>query len=405
MAPPISTVEQKLLGQRALEHRAASLPDVEVEEVRTWRQRDAFLRFPWRIYEHDACWSPPILWERKDVINPRKHPFYKHGSARLFLARRGGQVVGRIMASDDPRYNDYHGSQLGCFGMFESIDDRQVAHSLLDAASGWLAQRGRDTLRGPIDYSMNYECGLLIDGYNTPPRVMMNHNPPYYAALLESYGLTKAKDLYSWWFVDPRDMLAKWRRRAERIAERGGVKVRSFCKKDMTAELMRCKSIYNQSWAKSWGFVPMTDAEFVFYGDMLKHIAVPEMLLLAEVGGEPVAFCMTLPDFNEASAPLNGRLMKWGLPIGLVQFLRNLKKVQSARLVTLGILEPYRRRGISELLILRTLDFGKNVLGYTGAELGWTLEDNYLINQTIEAVGGQQYKTYRLYEKRLQAGQ
>jgi GNAT superfamily N-acetyltransferase len=379
--------------------KAAGSP-IEVEEVLTRRQRDVFVRVPWKIYRDDPLWVPPLLMERKEFID-RRHPFYRHGSAAMYVARRGGQVAGRVLVSDDARYNEYHGSSLGCFGMFESVDDQQVAHALLNAAATWLLARGRSAMWGPIDYSMNYQCGLLVQGFETPARVMMNHNPPYYASLIESYGLAKVKDLYSWWFTDPHDMLSKWRRRTERAVERSGVTVRAFRLRDMNAELMRCKTIYNESWAKSFGFVPMTDAEFLHYGKSLKHVAVPEMLCLAEVDDRPVAFCMTLPDFNEAIKPLNGRLTRWGLPVGLWKFQRGLKRIRTARLVTLGILEPYRRRGIAELLILRTLEYGKNVLHYTGAELGWTLEDNDPINHTIEAVGGERYKTYRLYEKTL----
>lgn len=381
--------------------QAAVLPTIEVAEARTRHERDVFLRLPWLIYRDDPLWVPPLLIDRKEFLSPR-HPFYAHGAAALLVARRNGQPCGRVLVSDDSRYNEYHGSNLGCFGMFEAVNDPHVAHALLDAAAGWLLARGRTRMRGPVEYSMNYTCGLLVDGFDTPPRVMMNHNPPYYAALLESYGLAKVKDLYSWWFVDPDDMLSKWRRRAERIAERSGVVVRTFRLSQMNAELMHCKRIYNESWAKSFGFVPMTDAEFLHYGKSLKHIAVPEMLCLAEVNGQPVGFCMTLPDFNEAIKPLDdGRLTRWGLPIGLWKFWRGLQRIKTARLVTLGILEPYRRKGIAELLILRTLAHGKNVLKYTGAELGWTLEDNAPINHTIEAVGGKRYKTYRLYEKAL----
>ncbi len=390
MSTTLSTVSQPLIRPSR----------VVVQEVRTRQQRDVFVRFPWQIYRHDPHWVPPLLMERKEFISPR-HPFYQHGAAAMFLACQNGQPVGRVLVSDDSCYNEYHGSNTGCFGMFESIDDQEVAHALLDAAANWLLSRGRATMWGPIDYSMNYTCGLLIDGFDSPPRVLMNHNPPYYAGLIESYGLAKVKDLYAWWFDDPHNMLEKWHRRAERIAETSNVTIRTFRLRDMNAELRRCKTIYNESWAKSFGFVPMTDAEFLHYGKELKHIAVPEMLCLAEVDGEPVAFSMTLPDFNEAMKPLNGRLTKWGLPLGLLKFQRGLKHIRSARLVTLGITEPYRRRGIAELLILRTLDYGRNVMRYTGAELSWTLEDNDPINHYITAVGGQRYKTYRLYEKQL----
>ena len=376
---------------------ASRAADVSVREVLTRRDRDTFLRFPWRIYAGDRCWTPPLLVERKEFIDPKRHPFYRHGAATLLLAWRGNQPVGRILVSDDPRYNAEHGSNLGAFGMFEAIDDVVVARALISAAKGWLRARGRSAMIGPVDYSTNYTCGLLIDGFDTPPRLMMNHNPPYYERLLVECGLLKAKDLYSWWFDDPFNMLAKWRRRADRLADRGVV-IRTFRRRDIHSEVMRCKHIYNEAWQKNWGFVRMSEREFDHYGRLLAQIAAPELLLLAEIHGEPVGFSLTLPDLNEAIAPLNGRLTKWGLPIGLIKMMRNLKRVKTCRLVTFGILEPYRRRGIAELMILRTLDHGKNILGYTGAELGWTLEDNDQINRPISEVGGRRYKTYRIYE-------
>jgi GNAT superfamily N-acetyltransferase len=254
---------------------------------------------------------------------------------------------------------------------------------------------------GPIDYSTNYACGLLIDGFDTPPRIMMNHNPPYYAALLEACGLSKAKDLYSWWFDDRLDVLDAWRAKAERLAARGRFQVRSFRLDDFDAEIERCKAVYNAAWERNWGFVKMSDAEFAYMAKHLRQLAAPELLLLAEVEGRPVGFSMTLPDLNEAIRPLDGRLFRWGLPIGLVRLLRNRRRIRTARLLTLGVIEGFRRRGISELLILRTLDYGKHVAHYTGAELGWTLEDNELINRTIVAVGGRRYKTYRIYEREI----
>ncbi|MBN2022777.1 MAG: GNAT family N-acetyltransferase [Pirellulales bacterium] len=372
---------------------------IEIREVRSRRDLDQFVRMPWSLYANDPHWVPPLLVEVKEFLNPRKHPFYKHGAAATFLALRDGQAVGRILASDDPSYNALHGTNVGCFGMFESVDEPAVAHALLDAAAAWLADRGRGEIMGPINYSTNYPLGLLVDGFDTPPRVMMNHNPPYYAALLESWGLAKIKDLYSWWFVDPLDMVAKWHRRAQRLAQRGGVTVRPFDPKDFDAEVERCRTVYNGARTENWGFVKLTDAEFRYFARQLARLALPELVLLAEVDGQPVGFSITLPDINEAIAPLNGRLTTWGLPIGLARFLYRLPRVKTARMLVLDLLEDYRRRGISELLILKTLDYGKNTIGYTGAELGWTLEDNRLINRTVEAVGARRYKTYRIYQR------
>jgi len=374
---------------------------IEVSEVTTRRDRNDFVELPYTIYANDPHWVAPLEREVKAFIDPAQHPFYLHGSAKALVARRGGQVVGRVLVSDDPRYNLQHDTNIGCFGMFESIDDQQVTDALLDAAQAWLASRGRTQIMGPIDYSTNYACGLLIDGFDAPPRVMMNHQPAYYRGLLESWGLEKAKDLYAWWFEDEFNMLEHWRDRAKRLAARSGITIRPFRRDDFDAEVERCMEVYNQSWEKSWGFVKMTEAEFYHLADQLRSLAETDLLLLAESDGRPVGFSMTLPDFNEALKPVKGRLTKYGLPIGLARFLWEKRRIRTARFAVLGILEAFRRRGVAELLILNTLDTGRNKLHYTGAELGWTLEDNDLINRAIEKVGGRRYKTYRLFERSI----
>ena len=241
---------------------------------------DRFVKLPWRIYAEDPHWVPPLLLEVKEFLNRRKHPFYKHGDATQFIALRGGETVGRILVSDDPRYNEERGENLGCFGMFECDNDPAAAHGLLDAAAGWLAARGRTAIRGPIDYSLNYPCGLLVEGFDTPPRIMMNHNRRYYAGLLESWGLRKAKDLYAWWFVDPHNLAAKWRERAERLARRGRIIVRPFRLNDFQAEVDRCKEIYNAAMSELWGFVKLTDAEFQYLAKQLKQLAIADQVLL-----------------------------------------------------------------------------------------------------------------------------
>jgi GNAT superfamily N-acetyltransferase len=374
---------------------------VEIRPALTRLERRRFLEFPWQIYANDPMWIPPLLLERRSFIDPRRHPFYQHGAAVPLVAYRGGQPVGRILASDDPLYNAHHTDNAGCFGMFESVDEPAVAAALLDAAGEWLASRGRSRMMGPIDYSMNYSCGLLVEGFDSPPRVMMNHNPAYYGRLLESCGLTKAKDLYAWWFFAHENHVDRLRPRVERAAARYGVAVRPLRRDDMPAEILRCRAIYNEAWKDNWGDVPMTLAEFEHMAKYLSRLAVPDLLLIAEVHGRAVAFSLTLPDFNEAARRLNGRLFSYGLPIGLLRFWRSLKQVKTARLLALGVIPEFRHKGIAELLIQRTFDYGTQVMGYTGAELSWTLEDNVLINRTIEAVGGRRYKTYRIYERTI----
>jgi GNAT superfamily N-acetyltransferase len=377
------------------------LPPLEVREVHTRRDFDRFLKLPWRIYAEDPQWAPPLLLEVKEFLNRRKHPFYKHGDAAQFIAVRGEETLGRVLVSDDPLYNEQSGKNVGCFGMFECVNDRATTHALLDAAAAWLHARGRTSIRGPIDYSINYQSGLLIDGFDTPPRFMMNHNRPYYADLLDSWGLRKGIDLYAWWFTDSFNLLSKWKEKAERLARRGGVTIRSFRSNDFAAEVARCEAVYNAAMKDLWGFVKLTDDEFQFFAKKLKQMAITEQVLMAEVKGQVVGFSITVPDINEAIRPLNGRLTRYGLPVGLVQFLRRKRHIKTARMVVLDVLEEYRRRGIAELLILRTLDYGKNVIGYTGAELSWTQENNTMVNRTIEAVGARRYKTFRVYEKEI----
>jgi GNAT superfamily N-acetyltransferase len=377
---------------------------IQIISAQSRSERERFVQFPWKIYNgpygKDPLWVPPLLIERREFINPRKHPFYKIGSAEKFLAVRNGEDVGRILVSDDPSYNAFQKTNLGCFGMFETVDDPAVSRALLDTAASWLRQRGRDQIMGPIDYSMNYACGLLVDGFDTPPRLMMNHNPRYYEKHLFDWGLAKAKDLYAWWFVR-NTMIEAWRYRVEKLAAHFEISIRPFVIKNWEQEAATAGELYEKSWHDNWGFVPMTRDEFRFMAREIVNWGVPSMLLMAEHKGKPVGFSMSMPDLNEALRVIDGRMFRWGLPLNYFRFTKAIKKIEHIRLLGLGVHPDYRRRGIAESLILRTFDEGMNRLTYKGAELSWTLEDNMLINRTIEAVGAKRYKTYRIYEKRI----
>jgi len=374
--------------------------DSNVCQVETRRDRNAFVRLPWRIYEHDPAWVPPLLYERKRFIDRRKHPFYLYGDAALFVAQRNGEVVGRILAGDDPHYNQQHGTNAGTFGMFESIDDRQTAHALLDAAGRWLSDRRRDRVMGPIDYSTNYAAGLLIDGFEYPQRVMMNHNPPYYAHLLESWGLAKVRDLCCWQADRFTDDTIRWVDRAKSLLSQVSIEVRPVRRADWKAEMARCKAVYHEAWQDNWGFVRMTDAEFDHYARLLLRFGVEDLMLMAEVDGRPVGFSLLFPDINEAIRPLNGRLTRFGLPLGLLRLHRELKRIRTARYMILGAIPEYRRRGVTDLLLVRTIDAAIR-LGFPAAEIGWVLEDNDRLYRQLERVGLHRHKTYRIYEKSL----
>ena len=319
------------------------MSNIEVSEVTSHRERDAFIKFQWEIYSHDPAWVPPLIIERKAFLDRKRHPFYRHGDAGLFLARKNGKIVGRIMASDDPNYNSLHQTNTGCFGLFESIDDEDVAAALLETAAGWLRKKGRGEIMGPIDYSTNYVCGLLIDGFQFPPTILTAHNPPYYQRLIESCGFSKAKDWYAWWFADPAKAATRLRAMAQRFRKRWPVTIRTGNLKNIREESRRLRQIYNQAWKKNWGFVPFTEAEIEFMTHELKPLLIPEFVFIAEVGDEPAGFILCVPDINVALRHINGRLTTFGLPIGLVKLLYFKRRTRTARLIALGVIEKYRR--------------------------------------------------------------
>jgi GNAT superfamily N-acetyltransferase len=379
------------------------LLSIEVALIASRKDREAFIKFPWQIYKDDPAWVPPLLVERKGFLDRKRHPFYLHGDAALFLAKRGGEIVGRIMTSDDPNYNALHQSNVGCFGLFETIDDPEVAAALFRAAADWLRRKGRDEIMGPIDYSTNYVCGLLIDGFQHPPTLLTSHNPPYYAALIESCGFKKAKDLYAWWFSEPASAAARLRRLSSVFQKRHPVRIRKGNLRNVREESHRLREIYNDAWQKNWGFVPFTEKEIEFMTHELKPLVVPEFTLIAEIENEPIGFILCVPDINVALRHIDGRLTTFGLPIGLAKLLYYKSRTRTARLIALGVKQRYRRAGIAEMLVLRIIEDAMIKRGFTG-ELSLTLEDNHLINRFLEAIGATKYKMYRIYRRSLVEG-
>jgi GNAT superfamily N-acetyltransferase len=373
---------------------------IEITEVTSRADLNAFIKFPWRIYDNDPAWVPPLLVERREFLDRTKHPFYEHGDAALFLARRNGAIVGRVMASDDPKYNALHQTNVGCFGMFESIDDQAVAGALFAAVAEWLRRKGRDEIMGPIDYSTNYLCSLLIDGFQFPPTLLTPHNPPYYAALIENWGFQKATDLFAWKLADPAEAVTRLRRLAGALKGRRQTTLRHGDLSDIPGEARRLRQIYNEAWRNNWGFVPFSEKEFEFMTRELKPILLPEYVWLAEVENEPVAFILCVPDINVALKKINGRLTTFGLPIGLAKLLYYKRRLKSVRLVALGVLPKFRRHGIAEMLVLRSIEEAMLKRGCTG-EASLILESNRMMNRFLEAIGLEKYKTYRIYRKAL----
>ena len=312
------------------------------------------------------------------------------------MATRGGQPVGRISAVRDQLHDDFHGDRIGFFGHFEAAD-QAAAHALLDHASAWLRERGATALRGPVDLSTNYRCGLLLAGGTPgPPTVMMPYNPPHYLDYLESYGLTKAKDLLALLMERRVSNPERFDRFVARVRRRTRAVIRPFDMKRFTQELEVVWALYNQIWERNWGFVPMTEGEFMRSGKELKLVAVPGLLTIVEIDGEPVAFALDIPDANVGTKACNGRL----LPFGWWKFLAAMKRNDKARFITLGVLPEYRKSGIDGLLLHYYVHTARD-LGYPDAEAGWILEDNHEMMRALENMGGREIRRYRVFEKLL----
>jgi len=374
--------------------------EIEITKIGSQADRDAFIKLPWKIYAHDPAWVPPLLIERKEFLDREKHPFFEHGKAEFFLARRAGEVVGRIAASDDPKYNAIHGSNVGCFGMFEATDT-EVANALFDTAAEWLRELGRDEIMGPIDYSTNYLCGLLIDGFQHPPTLLTSHNPPFYSRLIEGWGFEKVMDLFAWWFANPANAAARLRRLAGSLKKRAEkVTLRSGNLRDLPNEARRIRAIYNEAWEKNWGFVPFSEKEFAYMTKEMKPLLLADLIWLAEIGGEPVGFILCVPDINVALKKINGRLTTFGVPIGLAKLLYYKSRLKTVRLVALGVVPKYRRHGIAEMLVLHIIEEAMLKRGFIG-ECSLILENNVMMNRFLEAIGAEKYKTYRIYRRSL----
>jgi hypothetical protein len=318
------------------------------------------------------------------------------------VARREGRDVGRIAAVVDRNHNEFQGEKTGFFGFFECENDPVTAGLLFDAAAAWARDRGMKILRGPANPSMNDEAGLLVDGFDSPPVLMMTYNPRFYVSLVEGAGFRKAKDLLAYWFDIEREPLDRLQRMAGRLARKEpNIAVRNVSKSGLKFDLPKIREVYNAAWEKNWGFVPMTPEEMDFMAERLKPLLAEDLLFLAEIRHpdgrvEPIAFLLALPDYNTAIQPLGGRL----LPFGWLKFLLGLKRIRAIRVVTLGIKKDYRMRGIQAAMFEHGLRASLK-RGYAGCEVSWLLEENDLVIRSVRLWGGKLYKTYRMYEKEL----
>lgn len=359
--------------------------------------REAFVRLPWSIYEDDPNWVPPLLADVRGRLDESEHPFHAHSNVRLFLALRDGRPVGRIAAVHNRRHVAFHDEPVGFFGFFECERSARTAAALFDAAGGWLRSRGLEVVRGPASFSTNEEAGLLVEGFDRPPALMMPYNPPWYEELVLGQGFEEAKTLLAYWLETTE--LPAYLERAEGLVRRRypGITVRPLRMSEFEREVGRIREIYNAAWEDNWGFVPMTDAEFEHMASELKPVVEPELALMAEdESGRPVGFALSLPDLNQALRHADGRLF----PFGLLKVLWHRRKVDAVRVITLGLVEEYRGKGLDALFYLETFRRGFS-LGYYKGEFSWILEDNEAMRRPLERFGARVSKRYRLYDRTL----
>jgi GNAT superfamily N-acetyltransferase len=373
--------------------------EVDVRPVRSRRELETFIRLPWRLYRGEPHWVPPLISERRRHLSATHNPFFEHAEAEYFLAWLGREPVGRISAHVDHLLNGFQGNRWGLFGFFECVPQPAAAKALLDRAEEWLRERGRDRMVGPLDFSTNHECGLLVEGFELMPQVLENWHHPYYRQLFEQAGMRKAMDLYKWQILTAEHdrVLPIIYELADSLESTHGIRVRNMRRRDFAAEVRRFMEVYNAAWQRNWGFVPLTDAELTAYAKELKPILDERFAFVAEKDGEVVGAALTLPDINKVLAKLDGRL----LPLGWLKLLRWRRRLDEIRVFALGVKREYRHTGTAAAFYA---EHWRECLrrAIVRAETGWILETNEPMNRAMEALGGDIVKRYRVYERPLE---
>jgi GNAT superfamily N-acetyltransferase len=373
---------------------------LRIVPVQSRGEQRAFINLAWQLYADDPNWMPPLLMNLREMLNYKAHPYYARNKIQTFLALRGSQVVGRIAAITNVDHNERYKEQRGFFGFYESIEDSAVARALFDAARDWLSGQGCTDLRGPLMPSMNYEVGLLVDSFDSPPFFMMTYNKPYYERLFLENGLSKSQDMYAFWGhlsmyekLDP-----KLQYIVDTARERFDIKIRPLDKNNFQRELEYFIEIYNRSLVKTWGFVPYSKAEGEHLAVGLKKLLVPELTLFAEIDGKPVGFCAALLDYNPRIKASNGRLF----PFGFIRLLWNRRKIKRMRVISANVIPEYQSWGVGLVLLNGLVPKFMN-WGLEEVEFSWVLESNHLSRASLEKGGAKLSKTYRLYDGKIEA--
>jgi len=372
---------------------------LQIVNVSGRRDLDRFIKLPYRLHR-GTPWVPPLIIERREFLDREKNPYFQHAEAEYLLAVRDGEVVGRITVQIDHRWDEYQGGSDAQFGFIDSIDDPEVFRALFDAAEEWARAKGRKRMIGPMDFTTNDECGLLIDGYDLHPMILEPWHPPYYREQIEALGYGKAMDLQMWDLqvgtLAEGEMFTPMIHAAAEEMEKHGVIVRNMRRRELDKEIARFMEVYNEAWGKNWGFVPITDAEVEFQAKNLKQILSEEWAMIAERDGEILGAALTLPDINQVLKKMNGRL----LPFGWLKFLLGRRKIDQVRVFALGVKPEHQHLGIAAAFYIRHLETAKRT-GVGGGDQGWILETNKPMNKAMEGMGGTVVKRYRLFEKTL----
>ncbi|WP_227010773.1 GNAT family N-acetyltransferase [Pelagibius marinus] len=373
-----------------------------IKPVESSADREAFIRLPWALYRDDPAWVPPLLMERRDHLNPKKNPFFQNAEARFWLALRDGRPVGRISAQVNRAHLGRHHDATGHFGMLEAEDDAETFAALLQTAEDWLREKGLKRIAGPFSLSINEESGLLVEGFQYPPSLMMGHALPYYATRLEALGYHKIKDLICYYYEAAHELppAAAYVLRKTAAAEQ--LTIRPLDMRNYERDLRIIVDVFNDAWSENWGFIPMSEADLRHLAKELKPIVRPQSIAIAELKGEPAAMAISLPNVNEAISDLNGRL----LPFGWAKLLWRLKvkTTKTGRVPLMGVRKAYQNSLMGATLALSVIDAirrEQTALGVIGGELSWILEDNLPMRRMIEEFGGEAYKTYRVYAREL----
>ena len=371
---------------------------VEISPVRGAGDLRAFVGLPFRLHA-GTPWIPPLKLERYIFLNRKMNAYFKHGEAEYFLARRDGRVVGRITAQVDHAFNEFHSSRWGMFGFLEFEEDQQVLDAMLDAAAGWLRSRGCERMVGPMDFQMNDESGVLVEGFAREPMIKQPWHPPYYQQRCEAAGLTKAMDLLMWelYISDRTNVLPILPEIAEQSRTKHGIRIRKMTRRHLRRDLDEFAKVYNAAWSGNWGFVPYSKADLDAYALDLQLVFDKDWFMVAENDKEVVAIAITVPDMNQVLKKMRGRL----LPLGWWYFLNKRTVIDRVRVGFLGVLPEYQHTGVAAALYMEHFDMAARTTR-TGGEMGWILETNKAMNRGMEAMGGRIVKRFRIYERLLE---